>query len=175
MRVAIPLLPWAISVGLERRSRQPLRWRLRLRTLLILVAIAALLMGGWVARERHVVWKEREQRYRQNAEMFGRREASNLMYAASGKMGEGEVGDEKGWRVIRLGPDEFKRLAAYYGRMKRKYEQAASTPWLAVEWDFGTSESSRIADEQGAVPTAAPQSWLGVPSSLSKAAMNSGQ
>jgi hypothetical protein len=186
MRVAIPLIPWAISVSLERRSRQALRWRYRLRTLLILVAIVALIMGGWVARRRHQIWQRQQQvwnalapEYRGFAERWARIEASYLESAATGKAIRGVVGDEKGWRVYQLGPAEHKRMAAHSGRLKRKYEQAAASPWLPfqLEPELAESEASRIADEQGAVPTAEPPPWVprGPSTALSKASMTPGQ
>ncbi len=105
-------------------------------------------------------------------------ETSDLKSAASGETSRGVIGGQKSWRVIRLGPDEYKRLAAYHGLLKRKYEKAAAMPWLPVESDTEPSEYSRIADEQAALPTAEPPSWLTVPGAatgLSKSAVSSGQ
>jgi hypothetical protein len=168
MRLAIPLFPWAISVCLERRSRQPLRWRFRIRTLLILVVIAALLMGAWMAKQRQqfwklreTEWKLREREYRDRAASYARAETSHLLDAATGKSSLGAIGDGMGWRVIRMGPREHKRMAAEYGRLKRSYEQATATPWLPLQFPRGAfEEGDRIAKEQGAIPAPEPPSWL---------------
>jgi hypothetical protein len=187
MRVAIPLIPWAVVVGLEPRRRQPLRWRFRLRSLLILVVIAALLLGGWTARQRHLVrkererlWKELERGHRETADRFARQETSHLLSADEGKTSRVVAGiGGKGWYVIRVGPVEHKRIAVYYGRKKRTYEQASARPWLPVESDTDLEdEYIRIADEQGAAPTAEPPPWLTVPGAatgLSGSAVRSGQ
>jgi hypothetical protein len=185
MRLPIPLLPWAISVSIEQRSMQPLRWLFRLNTLLIIVGIAALFMGGWVAIQRHQVgkllereWKRREIEYRALAASYARSETSHLMDAATGKLSRGFVGDGMGFREIQIGPHEHRRLAEDCGRLKRSYEKAAETPWLPVEPSLGAVECWRIADEQGAMPTRRPPSWardFGAAAALSKAAMSSGQ
>ena len=129
MRLPIPLLPFDISIGVERRSRQPYRFRIRLRTLLILVMIAALLMGGWVAWRREQIWKQHEREYLDLAGLYARQETRHLMAAAAGNSVPAAFTNGAGWRVIRMGPNEHKRLAAEYGRFRRRYEQAASRPW----------------------------------------------
>ena len=57
----------------------------------------------------------------------------------------------------------FRRLADDSGRLKRAYEIAAATLWLPVQSPRGLLEFERIADEQGAMRTATPPSWLPVP------------
>jgi hypothetical protein len=185
MRLAIPLLPWTISVSIERRSSQPFRWRFRLKTLLIIVAVAALFMGGRVAIQRHQVrnlrereWQLHEREYRAKAASYARSETSHLMDAATGKSSRGYVGDGMGFRELQIGPDEHRRLAADCGRLKRSYEKATETPWLPVEPSLGAVECSRIADEQGATRTRNPPSWardFGAAAALSKAAVSSVQ
>jgi hypothetical protein len=140
MRLAIPLLPWTISVGIERRSRQPVRWRFRLGTVLIAVAIAALFIGAWMAQQRHLAWKQlerewkrREQEYQARAAMDAKSEISHLAATGTGKSNLRFIGDRTGYREFRVGPNEHKRLAAEAGRIKRKYAQAATTPWLSVD------------------------------------------
>jgi hypothetical protein len=51
-------------------------------------------------------------------------------------------------------------MAAEIGRQRRKYERAAAQPWLPVERTLEPDEFRKIADEQGAVPTAKPPSWF---------------
>jgi hypothetical protein len=131
MRLAIPLLPWTILVGIERRSRQPIRWRFRLRTVLIIVAIAALFMGAWMANCRHQAWKllekewkRREQEYQAKAATYARSEISHLLAAGTGKSSPGYIGDPTGYRELRVGPNEHSRLAAEAGRLKRMFEKS---------------------------------------------------
>jgi hypothetical protein len=168
MRVAIPLIPWAISVRLERRSRTAFRWRFRIRTLLILVAITALSLGGWAARRRHQmwlrqerVWSELAREYREWARICAQNEARSLASAATGKTTRALIGvGDKGWGVVRLGPTEHLRIAAERGRLKRKYEQAATSPRIPIgNLDLG-SETERIAEEQGVLWTAEPPTWV---------------
>jgi hypothetical protein len=166
MRLPMPLLPWTILVGIERRSRQPIRWRFRLRTVLIIVAIAALFMGAWMANCRHQAWKllekewkRREQEYQAKAATYAKSEMSHPADAGTGTSSLGFIGDPTGFREVRLGPDEHKRLAAYSARMKRMYAEAATAPWLPVDSSLAGLEISRIADEQGAMRTPKPPSW----------------
>jgi hypothetical protein len=185
MRLAIPLLPWSISVVIERRSRQSVRWRFRLRTVLIVVAITALFMGAWMAKERHLAWKRletewerRAQEYEARAAMYAKWEVSHLTAAGTGKSNLGVIGDGAGYRELRIGPNEHKRLAAERGRLKRKYARAAATPWLPVESSLEAREAWRIADEQGAPLTPEPPSWVHNPvasAAPSNAAVSSGQ
>jgi hypothetical protein len=185
MRVAIPLVPWAISISLERRSRPAFRWRYRLRTLLILVAIVALLLGGWAARRRHQIWQRQQQvwaelarEYRDLAERCAQREARAFESAATGKTDRAAIGwAGKGGCEIRLRPAEHKRIAAEQGRLKRKYEQAAASPWIPIgAADLG-HETLRIAEEQGVVWTAEPPPWAtgGRSTALPKASATPGE
>jgi len=60
VRINIPGLPY--SIHLERRERTPTRWRLRLRSLMILVALVALALGGLMVevRSRREAWARAE-------------------------------------------------------------------------------------------------------------------
>jgi hypothetical protein len=167
MRLAIPLFPWAISVVLERRSRRPLRWQFHLKTLLTIVVIAALFMAVLVARQRQRVlvmrereWKIRQKEYRDLAAVYTESEASHLKAAETGETNRGVFGDGTGFFVLQMGRAEHSRVAAESGRMRRKYERAAVQPWLPVERTLEPDELRKIADEQGAVPTAKPPSWF---------------
>jgi hypothetical protein len=149
-----------------------------LKTRLIIVAITALFMGGMVATQRHQVSILREREYRDRAAMYAISEISHLLDAATGKSSRGVIGDGIGFRVVHMGPDEHERLAAYFGRLKRKYENAAETPWLPVEPPRGADEPSKIADEQGAMRTRKPPLWardFGAAAAPSEAAVSSGQ
>jgi hypothetical protein len=167
MRLAIPLFPWAISVGLERRSRRPLRWQFHLKTLLIIVVIAALIMAGLVAGQRQRVlvmrereWKIRQKEYQGLAAHYAKNEAFYLKAAETGETSRGLFVDGTGYFVLRMGRVEHSRVAAEIGRQRRKYERAAAQPWLPVEPPLEPVEFRKIADEQGAVPTAKPPSWF---------------
>jgi hypothetical protein len=165
MRLAIPLFPWAISVVLERRSRRPLRWQFHLRTLSIIVVMAALFMAGLVARQRQRVlemrereWKMRQKEYQNLAAHYAKNEASHLKAAETGETNRALFGDGTGFFVLRMGRAEHSRVAAEIGRMRREYERAAVQPWLPVEPPLEPVEFRKIADEQGSVPTAKPPS-----------------
>ena len=113
--LGIPLLPWAVSVSLERRRRQPLRWRFRIKTLLILVVIAALVLGAWMEKQRQQFWKLRkterklrEREYRDEAAKYARYETSHLSNAATGKSSLGAIGDGMGWRDFEWDPASTK-------------------------------------------------------------------
>src|SRR4051794_41783878 len=97
--------------------------RVRLRTLMIVVAIAALLFGGVLeagrrrARfrqlERHYMWEQMDAGF-----------ATLLM--------------ESFERDPSVGPRKLaaaRRLEAYYGRLRAKYERATRYPWLPVPPD----------------------------------------
>jgi hypothetical protein len=149
----------------------------------MVIAVSALFMGTWMANQRYQAlekeWKRREQEYQSRAAMYAKSEISHVADAGTGKSNLGFVGDGTGYREIRMGPNEHKRLAAEAGRMKRKYEKAAESPWLSVESPLEGLEYRRIADEQGAVPTPEPPSWFHNPpfasAAPSKAAVSTGQ
>ena len=79
-----------------------LRPRFRLRTLLVLVALVALGLGGELMRWRRV-------RYLQAAAEYARKVAEDRKYSDV-------IGDWKPW-------------AAYHAEMRRRFEDAASHPW----------------------------------------------
>jgi hypothetical protein len=95
-----------------------MRRRISIRTLMALVAIAALSMAG-------MVLVKRSSDFRGLAEEQADSEMASLEYAADAR---GEGGDPQ--RVAR-----GEQMAAYHRALKSKYEQAARYPWLPVERD----------------------------------------
>jgi hypothetical protein len=98
--------------------------RFRLRTLLIAVAVAAVLLGGGIGVER--TWRL-SVAYRQRADW----------YALMGRQCRMLVAIHSG-----SGMEEGPGLAAYYAgrrdlfaRLERKYRLAAARPWLPPESD----------------------------------------
>jgi hypothetical protein len=88
------------------------RFRITVRLLLIAVSVIALALGAEQLRRRRSAYLERAKRH-------ATLEAWYHEYA-------------------RLSPDvakECRETAAFYGRLRAKYERAASRPWLALEPD----------------------------------------
>src|SRR3954463_10527774 len=97
--------------------REP-RLRFRLRTLLIMVAVVAMLMGTERMRRRWVF-------YRQRATMYGRlatilREGRQITY----RKGTGPT--------VMLGHADMIRLSTYYANKSQAYRRVASRPWQPV-------------------------------------------
>jgi hypothetical protein len=169
MRVPLPFLPFAVSiqVGVERRLRSQWRWRIRLRTLSVLVALAALIMGGVAAQRRKERWQrwqsaafDRQHEYHIMGRMYARAEAYHRKTAATGETLTLSSGNPEGWVTLRLRGSELLRLAEEEGRLRRKYEGAASHLWDTVEPDPSPSVIEKLADEKGLVRT--PQVPSGV-------------
>jgi hypothetical protein len=162
MRILIPLLPWAISISLERRARNPSRlprMRFRIRTLLILVAVVALVMGWQVRRERQRELLRRSQSYGLLAQRYAEAEWLHEWAASLGEHLIVTFGDARGYRTVRLEVSELKKVAEDEGRMRIKYERAAAAPWFRFEPDPRVSEIERLADEKGSPRSMSPPAW----------------
>ena len=92
--------------------------RFSIRTLMILVAIAALIMAGAVLAKRSMD-------FRALAEEQADSEMASLEYVDDAR---GEHGDPQ--RVAR-----GEQMAAYHRELKIKYERGARYPWLPVAPD----------------------------------------
>jgi hypothetical protein len=113
---------------------------MRLRSLLIGVAAIALMLGGWRMAKLASHYRE-EAKYHGFAESLARYTAQlardypdeNARRAAISRMGRVSLPVDS--HVARRTTQEWERLAAYNGAMKRKYERASSHPWLTIEPD----------------------------------------
>jgi hypothetical protein len=160
LRVPLPFLPFAVSIvaGVERRQRTPWRWQMRLRTLFVLVAIAAVVMAGvaaWQRRQRWLRWQpeleNRTRSYLADAAMYARAESSYLKAAASGKTSTIFYCNSEGWVTLRLRGAELGRVAKEKGRLRLKYEHAAAHPWLSIEPDPSPNVIDKLVEEKGLV------------------------
>ncbi len=162
MRFPIPLLPLAVSIRLESRARNPFRLsrlRLRLRSMLILVAIVALIMSGLAQRERRRELSRRSQSYDLLAQRYAKAEWFHDWAASLGEHLIVTFGDGRGYRTVRLEVSELEKVAEDEGRMRIKYERAAASPWLPIEPDPRASELERIADEKGSPRSMSRPAW----------------
>jgi hypothetical protein len=125
-----------------------MRLRIGLRGLMILVALAA----GFLGWRQHRIYEALRLEYEEKAEDYGEMQLISLRNASithekwleicqwvefeNNKEVPSEV---SGGRRVILGepdPPELERIrAAYYARLKAKYERAALQPWRPVEPD----------------------------------------
>jgi hypothetical protein len=133
--------------------------RFRLRTLLILVAVIALVMGWQVRRERQRELLRRSQSYGLLAQRYANAEWFHEWAASLGEHLFVTFGDVRGYRTVRLEVSELKKVAEDEGRMRITYERAAATPWLPIEADPGVDELERLADEKGSPRSMSPPPW----------------
>src|SRR5690242_6532202 len=91
--------------------------RFRLRTLMIAVAVAALLLAAKLARERSVVYRERSF----VAECFARA----IDFSLAGAEMRGDA----------IAAAKHREAQRYYLRLAAKYRRAARFPWLPVPPD----------------------------------------
>jgi hypothetical protein len=162
MRFPIPLLPLAVSIWLECRARHPfrlLRLRFRLRTMLILVAIVALIMTGFAHSERRRELLRRSKSYTRMAYRYAKAESFHEWAASLGDYLIVTFGDVQGYRTVRLEVSELKIVAEDERLMRITYERAAASPWLFREPDPCVSELERIADEKGAPRSMSPPAF----------------
>ena len=159
MRFPIPLLPLAVSIRLKSRARDPFRLsrlRFRLRTMLILVAIVALIMTGLAQRERRRELLRRSKSYAQLAQRYAKAESFHEWAASLGEHLIVTFGDHRGYRTVRLEVSELKKVAEDEGLMRMKFERAAAYPWLPIEPDPRVSELERLADKKGSPRSMSP-------------------
>ena len=110
------------------------RTRFRLRTLLIAVAVAAVVLGG-------VEMQRRRERFRALATYHASRNAPRYLCFSCGGFGRELLWDEE---------------------MQRKYERAAARPWLAVPPDpAGLTERVGPDSESLPLPDPPPDSPFG--------------
>ncbi len=133
--------------------------RFRIRTLLILVAVVALVMGWQVRRERQRELLRRSQSYGLLARRYAEAEWLHEWAASLGEHLIVTFGDARGYRTVRLEVSELKKVAEDEGRMRIKYERAASAPWFRIEPDPRVSEIERLADEKGSLRSMSPPAW----------------
>ncbi len=97
--------------------------RFRLRTMMILVAVLALSLSA------AVLWLRREQ-YRRLAEVYS---LTEKVLRVDSHMARGTAA----FPLLDLSDsmDRNARQADYYARLRRKYERAATRPWLPVAPD----------------------------------------
>jgi hypothetical protein len=151
MRFPIPLLPLALSITLESRARDGFRlsrFRLRLRTALILVATVAVIMAGLIQWQRRRELLRRSQFYSQLAERYAKAETFHEWAASLGEHLIVTFGDARGYRAVRLEVSDLKKLAEDEALMRMTYERAAAAPWQPIEPDPHPSELERLADVQ---------------------------
>jgi hypothetical protein len=162
MRFPIPLFPLALSIRLESRVRNGFRLsqlRFRLRTMLVLVAIVALIMGGVSRWERRKELLRLSGSYSLWAERYARAEWFHSWVASRGEHLIVTFGDARGYRTVRLEVSELEKVAEDERRMRVKYERAAASPWLPVEPDPRVSELERLADEKGSPRSMSPPAY----------------
>jgi hypothetical protein len=97
------------------RSMRSLRWRFRLRTLLILIAVVATLMGAEMLRQRSVAYRKRAQFYRVMILVRSRHARTDL-----------PPEENRRWQA---------RFREWATRMERKYEYLALHPWESAPAD----------------------------------------
>jgi hypothetical protein len=95
--------------------------RFRLRTLLIMVAVVAVLMGTERMRQRWVLYRQRATMYARLATIL--REGQQITY----HKGAGPT--------VMLGRADMMRLSAYYANKSQVYRRVASRPWQPVPPD----------------------------------------
>ena len=102
------------------------RVRFTVRTLMVLVAVVAIILGGMILRQRAAS-------YRQRAAQFG--------WVATGLRQSAASGNAAFLHPTPTGPGTpmtqamSLRWAEYYAGLRAKYEHAALYPWLPVEPD----------------------------------------
>jgi hypothetical protein len=162
MRFPIPLLPLAVSISLESRARNPFRLprlRFRLRTILILAAIVAVIMAELAQRERRRELLRRSRSYAELAQRYAKAESFHEWAASIGEHLIVTFGDVRGYRTVRLEVSELKKVAEDEGLMRMKYERAAAAPWLSIEPDPGVSALEKLADEKGSARSISPPAF----------------
>ncbi len=112
--------------------------RLRLRTLLIAVAVAGLALGGWT------MWKRREYCLERAAYCAAQEQLRRDDAARSERQVQGMRSDPR-YRVHpRDGPffrtldartASNRQMEAQYGELRRRYERTAWRPWLPIPTD----------------------------------------
>ena len=132
------------------------RFRIRLRTMLILVAIVALVIGGLARRERQRDLLHRRQSYTLLARRYAQAERFHKWWASLGERLEATFGDARWYQTVLLEVSEVERVAEEEGLMRVKYERAAAAPWLPIEPDPRVSEIEKIADEKGSPRSMSP-------------------
>ena len=108
-----------------------LRIRLRISTLLVLIALTALALGAESIRRRRIYYQEKAEFHAWQVERYG----ESLDFRSQGadlsrSLGMAEAAARQHWHV-----ELMAALFAYHVRMQRKYESAASHPWQAVPPD----------------------------------------
>lgn len=129
--------------------------RFKLRWMMIVVAILAFAIGAVMTRRRGDDYRERASRcanlesaWRVWVERWDRRATEWKLHVESAKEDTEGFGTElpDGWEqigdmayqngVLASERAEYcRRVTAYFGSLKRKYERAALRPWLPVEPD----------------------------------------
>lgn len=110
------------------------RLRFRLHALLVLIAMAAVAMGGIVGLRRRGEMLQRKA-------SFHSREAQSAADVAWGYRRFAGGNAEEAAR--------FGRLHAYHLGLRRKYEQAANRPWLPVTTDPASPDNPSRRDRAG--------------------------
>jgi hypothetical protein len=109
--------------------------RVRLRTLLILVAATAIALGllvtgeRWARRSRHFHWKAAD--YSARARQLSGSADELSFRIASQPLSTGNPTQAAAIQRIA----ELRRLADYYWKLRQKYAEASDRPWKAVEPD----------------------------------------
>jgi hypothetical protein len=96
-------------------------WRFRLRTLLIMVAVVAVLMGAERIRQRWDLYRKRAAMYGQIATIL--REGQQITY----RKGTGPT--------VMLSREDMLWLSIYYANKSQLYQRIASRPWQPVPPD----------------------------------------
>ena len=102
--------------------------RFTVRWLMAIVAVVAILMGGWRLYQKRVV-RLRQVAFHSNLERkftkhLDRIEREMVQARANGTF------DDQPW-----GDNRYRAMKIYFERMRRKWERAAARPWESVEPD----------------------------------------
>lgn len=122
----------------------------RLRTLMIVVAIVAFLMGGSITsmrmnrlardnRRKAIRFAHDERVFKAMADRQAAkvRHVKNYYEVLKSGGDEQAVQSTKEWLdIVEHGLAGYRASAAKYARLRKKYERAASYPWLFVEPDL---------------------------------------
>jgi hypothetical protein len=131
------------------------RRQFRIRSLLLLIALAALILAGVASRKRQRFWRPTPENRRRNllsnAAMYGRFEAAYLKAFAKGETRTIGYKTPQGWATFQLQGIELKRMTEENGRLRRKYEYAAAHPRLRIQSE--PSLIGKLIAEKGLVRT----------------------